>query len=193
MKPQFFLIGLGNPGTQYEATRHNVGWLAIDAAAKALHAGKFSEKQRFMSQIAEGDLDGIHCLLVKPMMFMNRSGEAVRKLVDFYKLDSATQILVCCDDIDLPLGTHRLRMSGGAGTHNGLKSIVDTLGENFPRLRIGLGPNPTETDLAAWILSVMTEEEKAALQKCLPALTETIRKVLKEFGQRARAGTETTK
>lgn len=178
MKPQFLLIGLGNPGAQYERTRHNVGWLALDAAAKELSAGTFVDKPRFMSLIAEAKMDAASCLLVKPTTFMNRSGEAVRKLVDFYKLDPSKQLLVCCDDIDLPLGTHRLRMSGGPGTHNGLKSIVDSFGENFPRLRIGLGPNPLGTDLAAWILSAMTKEEKKALAQSLQYAVAAMREVM---------------
>lgn len=178
MKPQFLLIGLGNPGVQYENTRHNVGWMAVDAAASTLGAAEFAEKPRFLSRIAEADLDGMCCLLVKPTTFMNRSGEAVRKLIDFYKLNPATQILVCCDDIDLPLGAHRLRRTGGPGTHNGLKSIVDTIGESFPRLRIGLGVQPEGMDLAAWILSSMTKEEKKALQPSLETVTTSMKEIM---------------
>ncbi len=178
MKPQFLLIGLGNPGAQYRNTRHNVGWFAIDRAAEELKAGEWSDKPRFLSAVSEADIDNVPCLLIKPLTFMNRSGEAIRKLVDFYKLNPATQILVCCDDIDLPLGTHRLRMTGGPGTHNGLKSIVDTFGENFPRLRIGLGSQPTGMDLAAWVLSAMTMEEKKALEPSLKAVTTAVRQVM---------------
>ncbi len=178
MKPQFLLIGLGNPGKQYGDTRHNVGWMAVDNAASKLQAREWNEKPRFLSSIAEGSLNDIPCLLVKPSTFMNRSGEAVRKLIDFYKLNPATQMLVCCDDIDLPLGTHRLRMSGGPGTHNGLKSIVDMIGEGFPRLRIGLGSKPEGADLAAWILSSMTKDEKSALRPSLEYVTTAMKEVI---------------
>ncbi len=180
MKPSFLLIGLGNPGTQYAATRHNIGWLALDAAASAVNAENWSEKPKFMSAVCEADIDDTPCLFVKPLTFMNRSGEAIKKFVDFYKLDPSKQILVCCDDIDLPLGTHRLRMSGGPGTHNGLKSIVDTLGENFPRLRIGLGPKSAETDLASWILSRLTKQEEKALQPSLNHAVTAVREVMKQ-------------
>ena len=179
MKPSFLLIGLGNPGKEYASTRHNAGWLALDVAAKELGAGEWSDKPRFFSSVAEAEIDGTSCLLVKPLTFMNRSGEAIRKLVEFTKLDPSKRILVVCDDIDLPLGTHRLRMSGGPGTHNGLKSIVDTLGENFPRFRIGLGPKPEGVDLAAWILSGLTKEEKAALKPSLQHATTAMRETMK--------------
>lgn len=178
MKPQFLLIGLGNPGTQYAKTRHNVGWMAIDAAASLLKAGEWSEKPKFLSLLSEAACEEIPCLLVKPLTYMNRSGEAIRKLTDFYKLNPATQILVCCDDIDLPLGTHRLRMTGGPGTHNGLKSIVDTFGENFPRLRIGLGAQPEGMDLATWVLSSMTKEELKKLQPCFQYVTAAMKEII---------------
>lgn len=180
MKPQFLIIGLGNPGTQYANTRHNVGWLAVDAMHGSIEAGEWSEKPRFRSVVAEGEANGESCLLVKPLTFMNRSGEAIRKLADFYKLDPATQILVCCDDIDLPLGTHRLRMSGGPGTHNGLKSVVECIGEDFPRLRIGIGPKPEGADLAAWVLSNMNKTELAAMQPSFAEVGAAMREVRKK-------------
>jgi PTH1 family peptidyl-tRNA hydrolase len=172
MKPHFLLIGLGNPGKQYEQTRHNAGFMAVDHVAKELGAGDWSDSQKFMAVIAEATIEGRHCLLVKPTTFMNRSGECIRKLAEFYKLDVSKQILVCCDDVDIPLGTHRLRLTGGPGTHNGLKSIVDIFGENFPRLRIGIGPQPKEMDLAAWVLSKMTEEEKKGIEPAFEAVVK---------------------
>lgn len=179
MKPQFLLIGLGNPGKEHASTRHNIGWLALDATAKELKALNWSDKPRFLSTIAEANIADVPCLLVKPLTFMNRSGEAIRKLVDFYKLDPSKEILVVCDDIDLPLGTHRLRMNGGPGTHNGLKSIVDSLGENFPRLRIGIGPKPDGVDLASWILSGLTKQEREGLEPSLNFATTAMRNVMR--------------
>ncbi len=179
MKPAFLFIGLGNIGKEYESTRHNIGFFAADRVAKELNAGEFKDTPRFMSMIAEGEIDGLSCAIIKPTTYMNRSGEAVRKLVDFYKLDPATQLLMCCDDIDLPLGTHRLRMNGGPGTHNGLKSIVDSFGENFPRLRIGIGPKSETMDLAAWVLSRLTEAEKKALDPSLAYAVTAMREVMK--------------
>ncbi len=175
MKPRFLLIGLGNPGKQYDQTRHNAGFMAIDHVAKETGAGEWSDKQKFMALISDVTIDGIPCLLVKPTTYMNRSGECIRKLIEFYKLDPAKQILVCCDDIDIPLGTHRLRLTGGPGTHNGLKSIVTIFGENFPRLRIGIGPQAPEIDLAAWVLSRMTEAEQTAMSKEFGAVLTAVR------------------
>jgi PTH1 family peptidyl-tRNA hydrolase len=102
---------------------------------------------------------------------MNLSGDAVRKIVDFFKLDVANQILICVDDIDLPLAELRMRKSGGPGTHNGMKSLVDTFGEGFPRLRIGLGTPPTGGDLSGWVLSAMKKEEEKALQESFDTLS----------------------
>lgn len=181
MPPQLLLIGLGNPGKSYENTRHNIGWLALDRMAKAIGAGEWEDKQKFASSVAQGMLADRPCLLVKPQTFMNRSGEAVQKITQFYKLDAAKQILVVCDDIDIALGTYRLRMSGGPGTHNGLKSIVDSLGEAFPRLRIGIGKQPEGWDLAAWVLSKMTPEESAALEPTLAQLPEVVLAAVNEM------------
>ncbi len=179
MKPSFLLIGLGNVGKQYASTRHNIGFLALDEAAKETGAGKFADTPKFLSLLSETTIDNVPVLLVKPTTLMNRSGEAIRKLVEFYKLDPAKEILVCCDDIDLPLGTHRLRLTGGPGTHNGLKSIVDIFGENFPRLRIGLGSHPPEMDLAAWVLSALTNEEKKVLEPSMKSLVRAANEVMK--------------
>ncbi len=179
MKPAFLIVGLGNPGKQYEQTRHNLGWLALDAIAKDVKAGKYADHQKFLCTAAEGEIDGTPVLLVKPTTFMNRSGECIRKLVDFYKLDPSKQLLVLCDDIDIPAGTHRFRMNGGPGTHNGLKSIVDTLGEAFPRYRIGLGPKSEQMDLAAWVLSRLSDDDLKAMQPSFKAVIGSVREVMK--------------
>lgn len=178
MKPALVLIGLGNIGKAYEDTRHNVGFLAAEHVAKELGAGEWADKQKFQCFVTDAELDGMPVLLAKPTTYMNLSGHAIKKIVDFYKLNPANQILVCCDDIDLPLGTHRFRMNGGPGTHNGLKSIVEVFGENFPRLRIGLGRQPEGMDLAAWVLSRMTGEERKQLQPSYETVTECMRSVM---------------
>lgn len=175
MKPSLVIIGLGNPGKAYENTRHNTGFRALEALSSAYGQGPWEEKQKFHSLTQEARVVTVPVLLVKPQTFMNRSGEAVKKIVDFYKLNAAEQLLILCDDIDLPLGETRLRKSGGPGTHNGLKSLVTYFGEDFPRLRIGLGSRPPETDLAAWVLSVPGTTERQALAAAfasLPALLE---------------------
>jgi len=147
----------------------------MDVLSDAFGEGEWSDKQKFLSDIQEARIITVPVLLVKPQTYMNRSGEAIRKLVDFYKLNAANQLLILCDDIDLPLGDARLRKKGGPGTHNGLKSIVETIGEGFARIRIGLGSKPAGADLAAWVLSIPTAEEAAVLQKTYDSLPETIR------------------
>jgi PTH1 family peptidyl-tRNA hydrolase len=179
MRPQFLFVGLGNPGKQYERTRHNAGFLAAEHLAQELKAGEWKSRQKFLCSIAEAAINDIPCFIVKPSTFMNRSGEAVRKLIDFYKLDPKKQLVVCSDDIDIPLGTFRLRKTGGPGTHNGLKSVVECIGKNFPRLRIGFGPQPKEMDLTTWVLSAMTETEAKALETVFKEILPSVREVLK--------------
>ncbi len=180
MKPSFVIVGLGNPGKQYEHTRHNLGFMAVEAAAAESGGGEWKETPKFLCTSTNGMIDGEPVKFVKPTTFMNRSGECIRKLVDFYKLDPAKQLLVLVDEIDIPLGTHRLRMNGGPGTHNGLKSIVETLGENFPRFRIGFGPKPEQIDLAAWVLSGLTNEETKAVETTFKSVIPSVREVLSQ-------------
>jgi len=177
MKPALVVIGLGNPGANYERTRHNLGFLAVDALSKEFGEGDWEDSRKFDSFIQEARVGVAPVLLVKPKTFMNLSGDAVRKIVEFYTLDSKTQIIVLSDDIDIPLGELRLRMKGGPGTHNGLKSIVTIYGEEFPRIRIGLGECPAGSDLSAWVLSALTKEERETLQNSFEKLPD----MLKEF------------
>lgn len=175
IKPSFLIIGLGNPGRSYEGTRHNAGFAATDVLGDVFGAGEWMEREKFQGMVREAHIDDVPVLLLKPVTYMNLSGTAIRKVTDFFQLDPASQILVCCDDVDLPLGTVRLRVTGGPGTHNGLKSVVEHYGEAFPRLRIGIGPKPIGVDLAAWVLSRMTEEERHTLEKTLRTLPEMLR------------------
>ncbi|MEI8230368.1 MAG: aminoacyl-tRNA hydrolase [Candidatus Peregrinibacteria bacterium] len=169
MKPDLIIVGLGNPGKQYEHTRHNAGFQAVNILAGE---GEWGMKPKLLAEVCEIDLGGKIILLVRPQTFMNRSGECIAKILGFYKLNPATQLLVMCDDIDVKLGEIRYRASGGPGTHNGLKSIVEHIGEGFPRLRIGLGTPSTGTDLAVWVLSAPPPEEgkilEEVIQKILP-------------------------
>lgn len=130
------IVGLGNPGLKYRATRHNVGFEVVDYLAKSPTAGPF--RSRFQAQVAELNEDGRPLLLVKPETFMNLSGRSVRELVDFYKL-SLDELLIVCDDINLPLGKLRVRAKGSHGGHNGLRHIQEVLGSvDYARLRIGV-------------------------------------------------------
>ncbi len=175
MKPTLVVIGLGNPGKSYEHTRHNAGFQALDALAAAYGMGEWEEKQKFNAVVQEARIVTVPVLLVKPATYMNRSGEAMRKIADFYKLNPAEQMLVLSDDIDLPLGELRFRKKGGPGTHNGLRSIDALFGEQYPRLRIGLGTRPPAFDLAAWVLSVPSEEDKKELEAAYQRVPEVVR------------------
>lgn len=176
VKPNLIIIGLGNPGDAYARTRHNAGFRALDILSTAFGEGKWMQKDKFLSDIQEARIVTVPVLLAKPQTFMNSSGEAVKKIVDFYKVNPQTQVLILCDDIDLPLGTVRLRQEGGPGTHNGLRSVALLYGEHYPRLRIGIGPKPPQGDLAAWVLSVPSEEEQKKLDDILATLPDIIRK-----------------
>lgn len=175
MKPSLVIIGLGNHGKAYESTRHNAGFAAVDLLAEEFGEGDWADKQKFLASTLEARIGVAPVLLVKPKTYMNLSGDCVRKIVEFYKLNAAEQVLVLSDDIDIPLGELRLRKKGGPGTHNGLKSIVDIYGEEFPRLRIGLGePQAPGTDLANWVLSKMTKEESEKLQESFKELPNIV-------------------
>jgi PTH1 family peptidyl-tRNA hydrolase len=131
------VVGLGNPGRRYLGTRHNVGFAVVDLLAESPHSGRFQE--RFGGVVSETLEHGTKILLVKPSTFMNRSGSCVRQLVDFYRLP-LDELLVVCDDVNLPIGTLRLRKRGSAGGHNGLKDIQAHLGTlEYARLRVGVG------------------------------------------------------
>jgi len=174
MKPSLVIVGLGNPGKEYEKTRHNAGWMALDLLHEKIGAGAWLPKQKFLATIAEGEIDGKAVLLAKPTTYMNDSGNCIRKIIDFYNLDPSKDLLVITDDIDLPLGTHRFRTEGGPGTHNGLKSIVQIFGEAFPRHRIGIGPKDESMDLSAWVLSRMSAEEMEKMRPGMEAVQESV-------------------
>ena len=157
----YMIVGLGNPGKKYEGTRHNIGFCALDFCAKAF--GITVNKIKFDALYGTGTVNGKKLLLIKPQTFMNLSGEAVRKAADFYKLD-AKHIIVLYDDVSLVPGRLRIRRNGSAGGHNGLKSLIAHVGDDFLRIKIGVGekPNP-EYDLADWVLSRFTDAENKAI------------------------------
>ena len=148
------IVGLGNPGKNYEKTIHNLGYLAIDHFANS-HGFNFS-KTKYLGKVAEGMFEGEKVILLKPETFMNLSGKSVEALVHTLKLDLGN-LLVLVDDIDLDFGNLRVRAKGSAGTHNGLRDIVQKIGENFSRLRIGAG-RPNGEDLANYVLGNMSKE-----------------------------------
>jgi peptidyl-tRNA hydrolase, PTH1 family len=158
------IVGLGNPGKKYDGTRHNVGFEILDAWAEKLGAS-FAHKKQFLSFIASTSYEGRKLLLIKPDTYMNLSGSAVRKVADYYGIETAN-ILVVTDDIYLPLGQIRFRQKGSAGGHNGLKDIQNHLGTSeYARLRVGVGAPGGEQDLADYVLDKFTRQEKQQIEK----------------------------
>lgn len=174
----WLLVGLGNPGAKYESTRHNMGFLAVDKLAELEHF-KFS-KLRFKAWTAAAELGGEKVLVMKPQTYMNLSGESVGQAARFYKIPPE-HVLVISDDISLPIGKLRIRGSGSAGGHNGLKNIIQHLGsDQFPRIKVGVGmPDNTDYDIADWVTGrPMGDEQKPlmeALDKAVAAVPVLIR------------------
>lgn len=170
----WIIVGLGNPGSEYERTRHNVGFRTVDLLAK--QAEVKIDRAKFRALTRSANLAGQKVLLLKPETYMNRSGEAVQLAAMFYKVP-ISHILVLSDDISLPVGKIRVRAEGSAGGHNGLKSIIGQLdSQDFPRVRIGVGAKPhPDYDLADWVLSNFTPEEEILL---IPAIEHAAAAVL---------------
>ncbi len=157
------IVGLGNPGKKYENTRHNIGFAAIDYIAEKEGININTGKHKAL--VGTGYIDGVKVLLVKPQTFMNLSGESLRPIMDFYKLEPE-DFLVIFDDIDLDVGRIRVRRKGSAGGHNGMKSIISHLGSmEFPRIKIGVGAKPAGYDLADYVLGHFTRADQEILEE----------------------------
>lgn len=159
---EWLVVGLGNPGSKYEGTRHNAGFRALDAYCA--QSGQRIDRMKFKALVGEGTLGGKRVLLMKPQTFMNLSGEAVRDAAEFYKIPAA-HIIVLSDDISLDVGTLRVRSKGSAGGQNGLKNIIYHLKtDEFPRIKIGVGHKPhPDYDLSDWVLSRFAADEQQAI------------------------------
>ena len=160
----YMIVGLGNPGRQYETTRHNAGFICLDLLSEK-HGIKIT-KLKFKSLMGDGRINGRRCLLLKPQTFMNLSGEAVRDAAEFYKIPPE-RIIVICDDISLDPGKIRIRRKGSAGGQNGMKNIIYHLNsDNFPRIKVGIGAKPNhDYDLADWVLSHFTKDEAKLIKE----------------------------
>ncbi|MCC8022407.1 MAG: aminoacyl-tRNA hydrolase [Clostridiales bacterium] len=169
----FLIVGLGNPGREYETTRHNAGFLALDALAQ--REGFQIRQLKYRALLGEYRTDRYRCLVMKPQTFMNNSGEAVRECAAFYRIP-AERILVIYDDISLDVGCMRIRRKGSDGGHNGVKSILYHLGsDTFPRIKIGVGKKPhPDYDLVDWVLSSFSREEQAALRPVFANTAEAV-------------------
>jgi len=171
------IVGLGNPGRKYAHNRHNVGFQCLDRLAQA-HGLSFTQR-RAKASLALGKIADVRVVLARPLTYMNHSGQAVRPLVSFYKL-SLEDILVIHDDLDLPLGTTRLRPEGGSGGHKGMRSIIEALGSQaFPRLRVGIG-RPPGNDAVSYVLSDFTADEQITLESVYERVVAAVELFLRE-------------
>lgn len=175
-KDTYVIAGLGNPGKEYEDTRHNMGYKAIDVLSSSENIEV--RRSKFHSLFGRGTIAGKKAILVKPETYMNRSGIAVREAAMYF--DVAPQnLIVIYDDIDLPAGSIRIRKSGGAGTHNGMKSVVQELGtKDFIRIRIGIGSAEAGEDLVDRVIGKVPQAEKELLQKAAAEAAEAVRDII---------------
>ena len=170
---EWLVVGLGNPGSKYDNTRHNAGFRALESYCA--RSGQKIDRMKFKALAGEGMLGGKRVLFLKPQTFMNLSGECVSELLNWYKVP-LENLLIIYDDIDLPASRLRVRKSGSAGTHNGMRSIIaHTPGQNFPRVRVGVGAKPEGWDLADWVLSKYTiREEQIAMQQAFERAADCV-------------------
>ncbi len=172
----YIIVGLGNPGKKYEDTRHNIGFKTIDALADKLNIKV--NKIKFKGLVGEGRIAGEKVILLKPHTFMNNSGESVVEILNFYKL-KPENLLVVVDDIDIEFAQLKIKKNGSAGTHNGLKSIVNLIGsKDFARFKIGVGKKHPNEDLASFVLSNFPSRDKKHIEDAVDACSESIIKTV---------------
>lgn len=174
----YYIVGLGNPGIQYENTRHNAGFITIDYLAR-----KYSidvRKIKFKSLIGQGVISGQKVMLVKPQTYMNNSGEAIREIYNYFDFEH-DKLIVIYDDIDIDFGSIRIRKKGSAGTHNGMKSIIYNLEfDDFPRIKVAVGKKPSYMDLANFVLSGFSKQEVKIIEEEVKFASDAIEMILEE-------------
>lgn len=170
----YIIVGLGNPGKEYQNTRHNIGFDVIDKLAEEEGFSVMEKKHRAI--IGKGYVGGRKCVLAKPQTFMNLSGESVRELIDYYRVDERSELIVISDDISLDVGQIRVRRKGSAGGHNGLKNIISHLGHgDFMRVKMGVGEKPKGWDLADYVLGHFSGPERKMMDEAVLQAVEAIR------------------
>lgn len=175
----FVIVGLGNPGKEYRNTRHNIGFDVIDCIAQKESISLTEKKHRAL--IGKGIIEGQKVLLVKPQTYMNLSGESVRSVLDFYKIDEKEELLVISDDISLIPGQIRIRKKGSAGGHNGLKSIITYLGhDQFQRIRMGVGEKPSGYNLADYVLGHFDKNERRLVDEAISRAADAVKVIIRE-------------
>ncbi|MCR4617830.1 MAG: aminoacyl-tRNA hydrolase [Lachnospiraceae bacterium] len=173
----YVIAGLGNPGKEYENTRHNAGFMVVEAIADK--AGiKISEKKH-KAIIGKGTFAGEKVVLVKPQTYMNLSGESIREVADYYKIDSSSELIVISDDIDLDVGQLRIRPKGSAGGHNGLKNIIQHLGSDvFIRVRIGVGAKKVNGDLVSHVLGSIDKKDMESFNEAVESAVKAVETIM---------------
>lgn len=175
----FIIAGLGNPGREYANTRHNAGFMVIDAIAEK--AGISVSEKKHKALIGKGVFAGEKVVLVKPQTYMNLSGESIREVTDYYKVDAESELIVISDDIDLDVGQLRIRPKGSAGGHNGLKNIIQHLGtENFIRVRVGVGAKQRGGDLVSHVLGSIDKDDMENYADALANAVDAIEVIMNE-------------
>lgn len=173
---EYLVVGLGNPGSKYESTRHNAGFTVVGELARRL--GVKISKKSHQALCAQAEIAGKRCLIMQPQTFMNESGRAVGDAARFYKIP-AENVLVIFDDISLEVGAIRIRRKGSHGGHNGIKSISAQIGDNFPRIKLGVGAKPhPDYDLAAWVLSKFKPDEAEPLSKAVNMACDAVERII---------------
>jgi len=173
----FIIIGLGNPGKKYENTRHNVGFDTVELLSR--RHGITITKLKHKALLGDGKISGKRVILVKPQTFMNLSGESVREILEWYKVP-VKNIIIIYDDIDLPAGKLRLRPKGSAGTHNGMRSVIYQIeSDEFPRIRIGVGGPPEGWELADYVLSKLSGEDKKKVEEAIVYAADAVEEIVK--------------
>ena len=182
----WLIVGLGNPGQKYEHTRHNMGFLTVDLLAEQLNVKL--NKVKFKSAYNIVRFGGQKCLVMKPQTYMNLSGEAVHEAAQFYKIP-ADHVLVIYDDVSLPVGKLRVRPTGSAGGHNGIKNIIAHLGtDQFPRVKVGVGNKPRpDSDMAAWVLGKFTGPDKEAMEAAVKKAADAVTCLIEQGADKAMA------
>jgi PTH1 family peptidyl-tRNA hydrolase len=174
----YLIAGLGNPSKTYEGTRHNIGFSMIDAIGEKYNIDVTTKKHKAL--VGRGTIDGMRVILAKPQTYMNLSGESIREIGDFYKIEPENMIIIY-DDISLDVGQLRIRKKGSAGGHNGVKNIIAHLGTTeFPRIKVGIGNKPEGWDLADYVLSKYSKAEQAALEEAEADVIGAVKLILME-------------
>ena len=175
----YIIVGLGNPESKYNGTRHNIGFSAITALADANNISLDMKKHKALC--GKGVIAGQKVLLAEPLTYMNLSGESVRELVDYYKVDPTDELIIIYDDINLAPGKLRIREKGSAGGHNGIKNIIAHLGtQEFPRIKVGVGDKPPRMDLADYVLSRFSKEDREKMEQAFKDAAEAVEVMIAE-------------